>query len=108
MTSINVFMPTMLGAAPVQSGVGTPFGSVASFESSQGFFFGNGGAALLLTFERQTFTHKSASAVDTSIDDGRPNFGSVRCRTLVTYNLATPDAQVPDACAIALRWPSVC
>ncbi len=82
-------------------GVPAPFGGTASVMSS-GQLMPNAGASPALGLSPQTLTHKSASAMDTSFDDGLSTTGSIRCRNLAAYNMATPDTNVPDWCSIQM------
>jgi prepilin-type N-terminal cleavage/methylation domain-containing protein len=82
-------------------GVAAPFGGTASVASA-GVFMPAAGASPVLGLSPQSLTHKSASAMDTSFDDGLSTTGSIRCRSLAAYNLATPDTNVPDWCSIQM------
>jgi prepilin-type N-terminal cleavage/methylation domain-containing protein len=95
-----------LRAAGFISGTGAegapaPFGGTASVMSS-GQLMPNAGAAPTLGLSPATLTHKSASAMDTSFDDGLSTTGSIRCRNLAAYNMATPDTSMPDWCSIQM------
>jgi prepilin-type N-terminal cleavage/methylation domain-containing protein len=82
-------------------GAPSPFGGTASVASALIFMPGAGGSPVL-GLSPQSLTHKSASAMDTSFDDGLSTTGSIRCRSLATYNMATPDTNVPDWCSIQM------
>jgi len=84
-----------------RDGVSTPFGGTASVASA-GVFMPNAGSAPVLGISAVGITHKIASAIDSSFDDSNPTTGAMRCRNLPSYNLATPDAQVPDVCSIQM------
>jgi prepilin-type N-terminal cleavage/methylation domain-containing protein len=82
-------------------GAPSPFGGTASVASALIFMPGAGGSPVL-GLSPQSLTHKSASAMDTSFDDGLSTTGSIRCRSLAAYNMATPDTNVPDWCSIQM------
>jgi hypothetical protein len=70
--------------------------------ASAAVFMTNAGSAPVLGLSPASQTHKSASAMDTSFDDGLSTTGSIRCRNLAAYNMATPDTNVPDWCSIQM------
>jgi prepilin-type N-terminal cleavage/methylation domain-containing protein len=82
-------------------GVAAPFGGTASVAAAQ-VFMPNAGSAPVLGLSPQALTHKSASAMDTSFDDGLSTTGSIRCRNLAAYNMSTPDQAMPDWCSIQM------
>lgn len=82
-------------------GAPAPFGGTASPAAAM-IFMPNAGASPVLGLSPTGMTHKIASALDTSFDDGLSTTGSVRCRNLAAYNMATPDTQLPDWCSIQM------
>jgi prepilin-type N-terminal cleavage/methylation domain-containing protein len=82
-------------------GLSGPFGGWVWVASSFSFM-PNTGASPALGLGSNALTHKAASAIDTSFDDGIANTGSIRCRNQAAYNLATPDVSIPDICSILL------
>lgn len=84
-----------------RDGVATPFGGAASVASA-GVFMTNAGSAPVLGLAPWGMTHKIASSIDTSFDDGNSATGALRCRNLAAYNMATPDTQLADWCSIQM------
>lgn len=79
----------------------TGFDGIAS-PAAWGQYQTNAGNSPALGFHPTGVTHKIMQAIDTSFDDGDPTTGSVRCRSVTTYNPATPDTNMPDWCSISM------
>jgi prepilin-type N-terminal cleavage/methylation domain-containing protein len=95
-----------LRAAGFISGAGAealsaPFGGVATIADTNWFLW-NGVATTALGLTNGAVTHKSAGAMDTAFDDGTPSSGGVRCASITTYNMATPDVTVPGWCILSM------
>ncbi len=84
-----------------RDGVATPFGGTASVAGA-GVFMPNAGSAPVLGIAPWGMTHKIASSIDTSFDDGNSATGSMRCRNLAAYDMAAPDTTLPDWCSIQM------
>lgn len=87
---------TGAGADPIMSA-----GGGAAFPAPGSTLVTGATSSPVLGLRYSTMSHKMMSAIDTSFDDGDPRSGSIRCQTITSYNMSTPDAAITSNCIIA-------
>lgn len=87
---------TGAGADPISTA-----GGGAAYPVQGSTFVTGATSSPVLGLRYSTMSHKMMSAIDTSFDDGSPATGSIRCQSLASYDMATPDAAIPYNCIIA-------
>lgn len=79
----------------------SPFGSNVQM-AQQNAFISNASSAPGMALNPNGITHKIMNAIDTSFDDSNPATGSIRCQSLTSYNLSTPDNGIGSWCVLSM------